>query len=401
MGICVYCEKDKKLTREHVFPDYFERKTEAEGLYYSGSAEKYIANAPVVKDVCAECNNVKLSKIDDYSSSIYDKYLKHEISSIVTIQYDHELLVRWLLKVIFNAQRSFKGAYKEFLPYKKYMIGDDISPQKLYLFGGVMKAGYHEGNIVQARDIRVSDIRLSEIDLGVQFSICHAVTIRSYSFLVLSFTKEPSQKAFQRTTKFIKKKLGYELSKQKGKLKFNPAVSKMDHVTHKGHQKYNNPNVYPNNGLIKVGEKQLQLTNFPLVANPRVKVVDSKVSITTVIDGSHRSLLGLKTVSDELKDFSVEFNENIFEHVKSIKAVASVLRKGEKTYVTIHDLLEPKSPFLYPRTGIFQSKENWSWWKKGLEENKCLYLCSSIDANNIAKTIVHAIIPITDIKEEI
>lgn len=398
MGICVYCDKEKTLTKEHVFPNYLEKKIESESLYYSGSAKKYIANAPVVKDVCANCNNVKLGSIDAYSASLYDKYFKHEILSTVSIQYDHELFVRWLLKVLFNAQRSFKGEYKAFLPYKKYMLGDDTSPQKIYLLGGVIKAGTHDGNTFQARDIRVSDIRLPELKLGIQFSVCHAVTIRSYSFLVLSFIKEPSKKAFQRTIKFIKDKLGYELSKHKGELKFNPSVSKMDHVTHKGHQKFNNPNVFPDNGLIQVGKKQLQLTNFPSIPAP---TKDSKMFITTVIDDSHMPLLGLENVSDELKDFSVGLSENIYENLKSVRAVASVLRKGEKTYVTIHDLVEPKLPFLTPSTGILQTTENWNYWKKGLEENNCLYLCSSTDFKNIKKIIVYSIIPITDIKEEV
>ncbi len=401
MGICIYCDKEKKLTKEHVFPDFIEKKSESRGLYYSASAEKYVPNAPVVKDVCKECNNIKLSKLDSYASELYEKYFKYEISSTTTIKIDRDKLIRWLLKVLFNAQRSFKGPHRIFIPYKEYMLDAKAPPREIFLFGGVMKGSMHLGSYVEAKDIRVSDVRIPELKLGIQHSLCHVVTIRSYSFLLLSFLKKPSKKAFERTVKFIRKNTGYELCSSDTEIRFNPSVSKMDHVKHKGHQKYHNPSVYPNNGIVSVGKEKLKLTNFPETPDPRVKVVDSKLSLISISDNERIfPLIGRKSIDNALEDFSANLSSDIDQQPDSNRAQATVLRKGDKTYVTVHDLLEPGVPFSNPTTGIHQSKENWNLWKKGLEENGCIYLCTGAESKNVDDVTVHAKVRVVDIKEE-
>lgn len=282
MAICAFCDLDKKLTREHVFPDFFEKKREKEGLYYSASTKKYLPSAPVVKDVCAECNNVHLSNLDNYASILFSKFFNEELLSVKNIQFDRELLVRWLLKVLYNSARSFKTPSQVFLPYKKFMIGDSGCPNQIYLLGCVMKNGWVNGEEVKARDIRVSDLRLPELELGVQFSLCHSVTINSYSFILISFLGSPSSKAVSRALKFIKKEIGCELEKKHGELRFNPNSSKIDHVTHKGRQRAHNPWLYPNKGVVKVGKQELQLTGFPKHDVSRVSVRDGKMQIVTL-----------------------------------------------------------------------------------------------------------------------
>ena len=64
-----------------------------------------------IRDVCANCNNNHLSKLDSYSS---DFFKKNRIGKRVTnkkmanITYDYSLLSRVLLKMTYNVLR-FKG----------------------------------------------------------------------------------------------------------------------------------------------------------------------------------------------------------------------------------------------------------------------------------------------------
>tara|TARA_R110002012_G_scaffold104238_1_gene244592 strand:+ start:7543 stop:8754 length:1212 start_codon:yes stop_codon:yes gene_type:complete len=401
MGICIYCDKDGKLTREHVFPDFIENKSTDKGVYYSGSADKYVPNAPVVKDVCSHCNNVILGNLDAYAAKLYDKYFSHEITSPITFKFESDMFIRWLIKVLFNAQRSFNGVFTNFLPYRKFMLGNDDSPRKVYILGCVMKSSRLNDENVRARDIRATDVRLPELKLGIQYSLSHVVTINSFSFMVLSFLREPSLKAFNRTLKFIKKNLGYTLSESSdNELKLNPNISKIDHVSHKGLQRYNNPNVFPNNGLITVGKEKIALTHFPEVPQPRIKVIDNKISLMTISDSNiNRPFLGFKLFSKDLKEFSVSITANLDDLKISNRASVTVLRKGDKTFVTIHDKFEPETPILSPSSGIFQSHVNWNLWKQAIESNKCLYLYTGIDNRDHNSQLVHVKASILEIME--
>lgn len=64
---CAYCGKEAKGTKEHIiscsvldlFPECYLTLDETRGVVHQAD--------PVVKDVCAKCNNEKLSYIDDYA----------------------------------------------------------------------------------------------------------------------------------------------------------------------------------------------------------------------------------------------------------------------------------------------------------------------------------------------
>ena len=68
--ICVYCGRETKGTREHIissgvldlFPECF--------MTFDGEREKLYPSDPVVKDVCAECNNKRISYIDTYANNM-------------------------------------------------------------------------------------------------------------------------------------------------------------------------------------------------------------------------------------------------------------------------------------------------------------------------------------------
>jgi hypothetical protein len=65
MPICAYCERDGLLTREHLFPQFLARRSPEYGTYIDHSRPSTPLQAvPVIRDVCAKCNNERLGKLD-------------------------------------------------------------------------------------------------------------------------------------------------------------------------------------------------------------------------------------------------------------------------------------------------------------------------------------------------
>lgn len=401
MGICIYCEREDTLTREHVFPDFLAKRSDREGLYYSGSAERYFSNSPVIRDVCSKCNNELLGSLDTYAAELYDKYFHREITSNIRISYNEDLLKRWIVKVIFNAQRSFGGVYVNFLPYRKYMLGLEKSPMEIFLFGCVMNGSWLNGSYVKPRDFRVSDLRIPELELGVQLSLSHSITVNSFSLLVLSFLNAPSKKSFNRTVGFIRKNLGYVLSDSNmGELSFRPGTSKIDHVSHKSVQRYHNSYVFPDDGIIDIGNKKFKLTNFPAQRYSPIKVVDSKIRLITLgKDDIYYSFLVIKNLSKEFVEFSTKFENGVENLAMSKRATATVIRTAGKTYVTIHDNLDSKIPILNPIMGVHQTYENWSIWKSGVSQHGCIYVSSQVLDKRIDDICIHIAVPLVKIEE--
>ena len=72
--ICAYCGKEAKGTKEHVissgilglFPECFATIDGERSIVHQGD--------PMVKDVCADCNNNRISYIDSYAKEFIEKY---------------------------------------------------------------------------------------------------------------------------------------------------------------------------------------------------------------------------------------------------------------------------------------------------------------------------------------
>lgn len=107
---CAYCGKESKGTKEHIvscaildlFPECY--------LTLDSERNKIYEADPMVKDVCADCNNHKLSYIDSYAKRFIETYFtkKYSDTDSVEIQYDYVLIQKMLLKYAFNDMRSRK-----------------------------------------------------------------------------------------------------------------------------------------------------------------------------------------------------------------------------------------------------------------------------------------------------
>jgi hypothetical protein len=135
---CAYCGIAGPFTKEHVFPNWLYNIHPEQNLGFNPKAMRFIKGAPKIGDVCEKCNNEYLSKLDEYAKNFFtllglDEHYSPEIP--VLINYDYDLLLRWILKICHNASRASAGAVPTLLnnciPYILYAKN---KTRNVYLF---------------------------------------------------------------------------------------------------------------------------------------------------------------------------------------------------------------------------------------------------------------------------
>jgi hypothetical protein len=129
MAFCAYCgPTENKITREHIIPKFvYEYQSEHHKVSgWNEVAKKTICGEIKVKDVCDNCNNNVLGKLDNYAKNflsqhgvLTDVFLPEEME----LEYDYDLLLRWLLKLSFNAVRQDGVQAPLFVDSVPYMLG--------------------------------------------------------------------------------------------------------------------------------------------------------------------------------------------------------------------------------------------------------------------------------------
>lgn len=105
---CAYCGQEARGTREHIIScavlDLF---PECHITFDSARNSAYLAD-PMIKDVCADCNNKKIVYIDSYARDFMTRYAVKNYSEddTVKIEYDYTMIQKVLLKYAFNDMRS-------------------------------------------------------------------------------------------------------------------------------------------------------------------------------------------------------------------------------------------------------------------------------------------------------
>lgn len=105
--LCAYCDGPPPFTREHIWPNGF-LKRDSFDIKFSARANKTFKGDLVIADVCADCNNGPLSRLDDHACELYDRRFGKpvRVGEVVPFTYDYGLLMRWLLKLSYNSSRS-------------------------------------------------------------------------------------------------------------------------------------------------------------------------------------------------------------------------------------------------------------------------------------------------------
>ncbi|ROQ48187.1 hypothetical protein [Pseudomonas putida] len=119
MSSCSYCASVGKLTKEHIWPKSLITRN-PDFLTYNKATNSLYKGEAVIKDVCANCNNSTLSKLDSYLTNLYDSHFANIVSagSGVELPYDYNMLLRALLKISFNSARAH-GSDKEIRTHQK------------------------------------------------------------------------------------------------------------------------------------------------------------------------------------------------------------------------------------------------------------------------------------------
>ncbi len=108
---CAYCGKETKGTKEHIIScailDLF---PECNITFDHYRNKQHLAD-PMVKDVCADCNNNKISYIDSYAKKLISKYFVNKYNEVdnIEIEFDYTMVQKILLKYAFNDMRSRKN----------------------------------------------------------------------------------------------------------------------------------------------------------------------------------------------------------------------------------------------------------------------------------------------------
>lgn len=157
MTTCAYCgSADKKITGEHIIPSfvYKYQKTKHKISGWNEVAKKTIGGETKINDVCENCNNNILGELDAYAKKMLDQhgiftdvFLQEELE----LKYDYDLLLRWLLKISFNATR-LDGTQAALLANAvPYILGTEAkSPANIDFVVQLLKPAQHSAENLEA-----------------------------------------------------------------------------------------------------------------------------------------------------------------------------------------------------------------------------------------------------------
>lgn len=131
---CAYCDIEGAMTKEHIWSKALIERWESELKTYNPKTGKFYTGEPVIKDVCANCNNVRLSQLDQYLAETYDTQLKDQVQrgTAVVFTYSYDLLLRSLLKISFNSCRATGNDKRAIAAHQKargYILGESKRPK--------------------------------------------------------------------------------------------------------------------------------------------------------------------------------------------------------------------------------------------------------------------------------
>jgi len=142
--LCAYCGLENKPTREHVWPEGFLARVGKGFAHYSPKSGRVHGADYIVRDVCATCNNVKLSVLDAYFCSLYDKYFYDSKGSdtIIEFFYDFDLLLRSLLKIAYNTARSSGSEMRPLEKTASFILDGGKAPDGVVLVAELVSPSY-------------------------------------------------------------------------------------------------------------------------------------------------------------------------------------------------------------------------------------------------------------------
>lgn len=151
MPICAYCGRTASGTREHVVPRFlysFVDPAYKEAAWNDATLNR-VGGQHTVKDVCSSCNSGPLSALDTYGKDFLEEngILRPILQSTLTLKYDYQRLLRWMLKIIYNSSRASQDRTHPVAELRHFILTGSTAPTSKYVFflGELLKP--HQPNI--------------------------------------------------------------------------------------------------------------------------------------------------------------------------------------------------------------------------------------------------------------
>jgi hypothetical protein len=205
MGICAYCDADRKLTREELWPKFLTARTPDYRTQVDHThPQKPLTEVQVIRDVCADCNNRVLGSLDGYAAKLADRYLCALLEKPVESHFDCEsdLLLRWLLKVLFNSARIGGEQIDIFRDLRPYILGREDHPQhRINLVVGLIEPAT---DMASGEMIYQTHQGIAVLAPAAGVSLFRAVFLNSFVFCVMVWRPDsarPIRRRFLRRMK--------------------------------------------------------------------------------------------------------------------------------------------------------------------------------------------------------
>ena len=169
------------------------------------------------------CNNGVLSTLDTYGCGLFDEYFHDSSCGIASInfRYEYNRLLRWLLKISYNASRSVGLDTVHLRRCAPYILGTKDSVEDVWLlavlvepFNGIVKG---EHKIVPPMGVRAARVE-SANDLGLSF-IVRLVSINAFYFFIV-ITKEGELADYSSAKRLL---LGKQISRTRRNVVLKPS----------------------------------------------------------------------------------------------------------------------------------------------------------------------------------
>lgn len=214
---CAYCGKEAKGTKEHIissaildlFPECYLTFDEKRKIIHQGD--------PMIKDVCADCNNNRISYIDSCAKEFISRYFvkNYGEDDYVEIEYNYAMIQKVLLKYAFNDLRAHQDdiSYfdEELLQYlmnerdsnpKEYVsvlagLAVNVSPVPDFMFGNLKLRWcknpiFYENSTIRHLDYETGQIFLNDenqVQTFKDLEFSYAFRFNSVQFLLMCWKK--------------------------------------------------------------------------------------------------------------------------------------------------------------------------------------------------------------------
>lgn len=217
MKICAYCGNSNRLSIEHIFPRWLVRRTQYDARF-SRTENRVSERVFTIRDVCVTCNNGPLSELDAYARKMYERYFDEPIYSgeRVKFEYDHDLLTRWVLKILYNSARKNNTEPEELGQFSGYILGNETRPTNVKISAFLIKPFEPPKRVIEKFRSKYGDIpelpprHVTTQQLGVEVPeegllvFGRALFINSYGFVVFSVPQNIPRYIRRYLTKFLK-----------------------------------------------------------------------------------------------------------------------------------------------------------------------------------------------------